>query len=122
MEITGVDFVAVMTQDYEKAKEFYSGVLELPFLKPWGNMPAGEFQAGNLTLALMQADAFGREFRPSPTAIAFQVDDVAARREELESKGVSFKTDIIDSGVCHQCYFSDPDGNALGLHHRYADA
>ena len=122
MEITGVDFVAVMTQDYEKAKDFYEEVLGLPFLKQWGSMPAGEFQAGNLTVALLQADAFGREFRPSPTAIAFQVDDVAACREELESQGVSFHTDIIDSGVCHQAYFSDPDGNALGIHHRYADA
>ena len=28
--------------------------------------------------------------------------------------------DIIDSGVCHQAFFSDPDGNTLNLHHRYA--
>jgi hypothetical protein len=23
-------------------------------------------------------------------------------------------------GVCHMAFFSDPDGNALMLHHRYA--
>ena len=28
--------------------------------------------------------------------------------------------DTIDSGVCHMAPFSDPDGNALMLHHRYA--
>jgi hypothetical protein len=26
----------------------------------------------------------------------------------------------MDSGVCYQAYFADPDGNALILHHRYA--
>ena len=41
-------------------------------------------------------------------------------RRELEAKGVQFHTDIIDSGVCHQALFSDPDGNSLDLHHRYA--
>jgi hypothetical protein len=26
----------------------------------------------------------------------------------------------VDSGVCHQAIFEDPDGNVLDLHHRYA--
>ena len=26
----------------------------------------------------------------------------------------------IDSGVCLQAHFADPDGNTLGIHHRYA--
>jgi hypothetical protein len=25
-----------------------------------------------------------------------------------------------DTGVCHMAFFSDPDGNDLMLHHRYA--
>jgi len=37
----------------------------------------------------------------------------------VEGKGVTFVTDKIDSGVCHQAYFLDPDGNSLGIHHRY---
>ena len=28
--------------------------------------------------------------------------------------------DTIDSGVCHQAIFEDPDGNMLDLHNRYA--
>jgi hypothetical protein len=31
-----------------------------------------------------------------------------------------FKGDILDSGVCHQAFFEDPDGNTLAIHHRYA--
>ena len=46
--------------------------------------------------------------------------DVAAARKELEGKGITFRGDIIDSGVCHQAHFADPDGNPLILHHRYA--
>jgi catechol 2,3-dioxygenase-like lactoylglutathione lyase family enzyme len=118
--VTGVDFVALPTADYEAAAAFYGDVLGLPFLKRWGQMPAGEFQAGNLTLALMQTDAFGFEFRPNSGPIALQVDDVAAARADLEERGVTFARETMDSGVCHQAFFSDPDGNPLILHHRYA--
>jgi predicted enzyme related to lactoylglutathione lyase len=118
--VTGVDFVAVPTKDYDAAVEFYGTVLGLPFRKRWGDMPGGEFQAGNLTVAVMEPEAFGQEFHRHSLPIAFQVDDVAASRSELESKGVTFQGEIIDSGVCHQTFFSDPDGNTLGLHHRYA--
>jgi hypothetical protein len=45
---------------------------------------------------------------------------VAAARAELEARGVEFRVDTIDSGVCHMAPFADPDGNALMLHHRYA--
>jgi catechol 2,3-dioxygenase-like lactoylglutathione lyase family enzyme len=122
MEITGVDFVTVPTTDYERAAAFYGKTLGLPFVKRWGSMPAGEFQAGPLTLALMQSDAFGQEFRRTTTAVALQVADVAAARAELEAAGVAFHGDVLDSGVCHQAFFADPDGNPLILHHRYAAA
>ena len=118
--VTGVDFIAVPTRDFDKADEFYGDVLGLERSKRWGNMPAGEFETGNLTIALMQSDAFGIEFQPHSHPIALQVDDVEAARAELESKGVSFQADTIDSGVCHMAPFSDPDGNTLMFHHRYA--
>ena len=118
--VTGVDFVAIPTQDYEKAAAFYGETLGLPFRKRWGKMPAGEFQAGDQTLALMQTEAFGQEFRRNGAPLALQVPDVEAARSELEAAGVSFVADTIDSGVCHQAIFLDPDGNTLILHHRYA--
>jgi catechol 2,3-dioxygenase-like lactoylglutathione lyase family enzyme len=118
--VTGTDFVTVPTQDFAAAEAFYGGVLGLPLSTRWGDMPAGEFETGTLTLAVMQSDAFGQEFRRSGSAIALRVDDVAAARERLEAQGVRFHGDIIDSGVCHQAYFADPDGNPLVLHHRYA--
>ncbi len=118
--ITGVDFVAVPAKDFEASVHFYGTVLGLPEVKRYGRMPGAEFQAGNLTLAIMEPTAFGQEFRPHGMPIALQVDDVAGAREQLEARGVRFSGEIIDSGVCHQAIFSDPAGNTLDLHHRYA--
>ncbi len=120
MNITGVDFIALPTRDFEAAEKFYGDVLGLERSKQWGDMPAREFETGSLTIALMQSDAFGIDFAPHSHPVALQVDDVAAAREELESKGVTFGADTIDSGVCHMAHFPDPDGNVLMLHHRYA--
>jgi hypothetical protein len=33
---------------------------------------------------------------------------------------VQFQGETFDTGVCHMAFFSDPDGNALMLHRRYA--
>ena len=117
---TGVDFVSVPVQDIDRAVDFYGGVLGLPERKRWGSMPGVEFQAGNLTLALMVPEAFGQTFSPNSLPIAFQVDDVDAVRAALQEQGIEFRGEIIDSGVCHQSFFADPDGNPLNLHHRYA--
>ena len=120
LSVTGVDFICVPTQDYDKAAAFYGETLGLPFSKRWGNLPAGEFETGTLTIAVMQSDAFGLTFHPHGHPIALHVDDVHEARAALEERGVEFVPDTIDSGVCHMAYFSDPDGNQLMLHHRYA--
>jgi catechol 2,3-dioxygenase-like lactoylglutathione lyase family enzyme len=120
MNITGVDFITVPTQDFDKAQEFYGDVLGLEKSKQWGDMPGREYETGSLTIAVMQSDAFGQQFAPHTHPIALHVDDVEAARAELESKGVEFRADTMDSGVCHMAFFADPDGNQLMLHNRYA--
>jgi catechol 2,3-dioxygenase-like lactoylglutathione lyase family enzyme len=118
--ITGTDFITVSTKDFEAAIAFYGEVLGLPLSKRWGDMPAAEFETGNLTIAVMQSDAFGLEFRANNHPIELRVEDFEAAREELQSRGIEFKGETLDSGVCHQAFFQDPDGNALAIHHRYA--
>src|ERR671915_1990544 len=116
MNVTGVDFITVPTKNFEEADRFYGEVLGLERSKQWGSMPAREFESGNLTIAVMQSDAFGQEFAPHTHPIALHVGDVEAARAELESRGVSFLADTMDSGVCHMAHFRHPDGNALMLH------
>jgi predicted enzyme related to lactoylglutathione lyase len=118
--LNGVDFIAFPTKDWEAARKFYGETLGLPFGKQWGEMPAGEFETGTVTIALMQVDAFNIDFSPNTTPLEFHVDDFEAAKAELESRGVEFVTDVIDSGVCKQAIFTDPDGNSLAIHHRYA--
>ncbi|HEU4462395.1 MAG TPA: DUF1775 domain-containing protein, partial [Solirubrobacterales bacterium] len=118
--ISGTDFITVATEDYERAARFYGETLGLEFSKRWESMPAGEFETGNLTIAVMQSDAFGLEFRANNHPIEFHVDDFEAAKAELESRGVEFEGETLDSGVCFQAFFADPDGNALAIHHRYA--
>jgi len=119
MNVTGVDFAIVQTQDFDRAVDFYENTLGLERSIQYGSHPGMEFETGNLTLAVLEIEKFGQPFSVSKSAIMLRVDDVPAARAELESKGVPFHGDIIDSGVCHQAFFSDPDGNSLGLHHRY---
>jgi catechol 2,3-dioxygenase-like lactoylglutathione lyase family enzyme len=118
--ITGTDFITVATKDFDGAIDFYGGVLGLPESKRWGQMPGVEFETGNLTIAVMQSDAFGLEFRANNHPIEFHVEDFHAAQDELKSRGVEFKGETIDSGVCYQAFFEDPDGNTLAIHHRYA--
>jgi catechol 2,3-dioxygenase-like lactoylglutathione lyase family enzyme len=115
-----VDFIAVPTLDRERAAQFYGETLGLR-RNPNSSDPWIEFEAGNVTIALLPHEFTGRtEFVPSSAPIALRVDDVDEARRKLEAAGVEFNMDTIDSGVCHQAFFRDPDGNALILHRRYA--
>jgi predicted enzyme related to lactoylglutathione lyase len=79
-----------------------------------------EFETGTLTLSVADVEGIGREHRPNANPVALRVDDVAATRARLEAAGIRFQGETLDSGVCHMAFFSDPDGNQLMLHHRYA--
>ena len=120
MNITKTDFVFLPITSWQKAEDFYSGVLGLECSKRYDNDLGGEFETGSLTIQVVDMSKLGREVPPSTGAIALHVEDVEGARAELESKGVEFHEETLDSGVCYQAYFADPDGNALILHHRYA--
>jgi predicted enzyme related to lactoylglutathione lyase len=117
--VSGVDFVSLPTHDLAAAVEFFGTTLGLPCSVHRPERNFAEFETGNLTLGVMDAEAMGLPHNVSTTAIALHVDDVAAARSTLEARGVVFQGDTFDTGVCHMAFFADPDGNALMLHHRY---
>lgn len=120
MAVTGTDFVTLPTQDFERARSFYRDTLGLEEGKQWGDMPAIEFETGNLTIAVMDPTAFGMPFETAGgSSVVLQVDDFDAAKSEMEAAGVEFVTERIDSPVCYQAYFKDPDGNVLGIHRRF---
>jgi catechol 2,3-dioxygenase-like lactoylglutathione lyase family enzyme len=113
------DYVSVPVRDLERSTKFYGETLGLEQIGH-GRWP--EFQLGeNVSLYLVDPTNIGREFEgPHTSSIALRVRDVEQARADLEAKGVQFTADTFDTGVCHMALFTDPDGNRLMLHRRYA--
>jgi predicted enzyme related to lactoylglutathione lyase len=118
--ITGVDFIGLPTRDLDAAVRFYGETLGLPRSAYRPDRHHAEFETGNLTINVMNAERMGLQHVVNSNPIALHVGDVGAARSDLEERGVKFGMDTIDTGVCHMAFFNDPDGNALMLHHRYA--
>ena len=118
--ISGVDFVGLPTRDIEAAATFYGETLGLERSVYFPDRGFSEYETGNLTLSVWDPSKMGIEHKVSPNPVALHVDDVGEARARLEAAGVAFRGDTLDTGVCHMAFFSDPDGNALMLHHRYA--
>jgi len=118
IDVQGVDFIRVPVTDIEEAKRFYGEVLGLPD-GPTQHEDWVEYQAGNVTLAVMTPETHDDSFAPlPPSTIALGVPDVAAAKTELEGKGVEVG-EMYDNGICRGAGVSDPAGNRILLHHRY---
>jgi catechol 2,3-dioxygenase-like lactoylglutathione lyase family enzyme len=118
LEIQGVDYIRIPATDIDEARRFYGDVLGLP-AGPTQHEDWVEYQAGNVTLAVMTPVSHGDEFAPlTPGSFALGVPDVAAAKAQLESVGVDV-AEVWDSGVCKGAGFADPAGNRILLHHRY---
>jgi catechol 2,3-dioxygenase-like lactoylglutathione lyase family enzyme len=119
LEVTGVDYVRVPVDDIEAARRFYGEVLGLP-PGPTAHEDWVEYQAGDVTLAVMTPESHDYEFSQlPPSTIALGVPDVAEAKAQLEAAGVEVD-EMWDSGVCNGAGVSDPAGNRILLHHRYA--
>jgi predicted enzyme related to lactoylglutathione lyase len=118
--VRGVDFVGIPTHDVPAAAVFYGETLGLPRSVYIPERHFSEFETGNLTLSVYDPEKMGMQHERNPNPIGLHVDDVAEARARLEERGVQFHGDVLDTGVCHMAFFTDPDGNALMLHHRYA--
>jgi predicted enzyme related to lactoylglutathione lyase len=119
IEVTRIDYVRVPVDDIEAAKHFYGEVLGLERNTKLAHEDWIEYEASNVTLAVMTPESHDYEFTPlPPSTIALGVPDVAEAKAKLEAAGVQVN-EMWDSGVCHGAGFSDPAGNRILLHHRY---
>ena len=114
-----VDYIRVPVTDIAAANKFYG---ELLGLRRSPNSPADdwvEYEAGNVTLAVMTPHTHDYEFSAlPPSTIALRVADVAAAKAKLEEAGLEV-ADMWDSGACNGAGVSDPSGNRILLHRRY---
>jgi catechol 2,3-dioxygenase-like lactoylglutathione lyase family enzyme len=115
-----VDYIRVPVKDMQEARRFYG---ELLGLRENPNSPDEdwiEYEAGNVTLAVMTPHTHEYDFSPLPPgALALRVADVADAKAKLEAAGVEVN-DMWDSGKCQGAGLRDPSGNPILLHRRYA--
>jgi catechol 2,3-dioxygenase-like lactoylglutathione lyase family enzyme len=115
--IQDLDFVGVPSQDAERARRFYRDVLGM---RPDDHAEYEQWSGGTC-FVVWEPERVGMKFvAQTGNPLPLRVEDVHAARAELESKGVTFFGDTLDTGVCHMAIFADPDGNQLMLHRRYA--
>ena len=115
-----VDFIAVPVEDRDRAAQFYEETLGLR-KNPNSTDTWIEFEAGNVTLALVDPASAGQPFTPLPFgSIVIRVPDVEAAKAKLQEAGVETVGEMWDSGVCNGAVFKDSEGNGFAVHHRYA--
>lgn len=136
--------VGITVKDLEASVRFYHDVLGLQFSNepsPWFDAPelgpavgvpgAGLRQVsltlGDSTLELLEYKSPPSDTeKPLPSNnigashVAFLVEDIHAKKAELEAKGIEFYSDVnvVDEGVLagwRWVYFEDPDGYPLEL-------
>jgi len=136
--------VGITVKDLDASLRFYHDVLGLQFSNepsPWFDAPElgpavgvpgaalrqVSLLLGDTTLELLEYKSPPSE-TPEPlksnnvgaSHVAFLVEDIDAKKAELEAKGISFYSDVnvVDEGVLagwRWVYFEDPDGYPLEL-------
>jgi catechol 2,3-dioxygenase-like lactoylglutathione lyase family enzyme len=119
--ITATMVVATIpVTDLDRAKQFYGDTLGLALL--WENPVSARYRCGELS----ELSVFKRPGLDTVHTLAhFEVGDIEAAVAELEAKGVGFLDyddgplattgHIAQLGPARAAWFTDPDGNTLGL-------
>jgi catechol 2,3-dioxygenase-like lactoylglutathione lyase family enzyme len=142
--VKGLHHVGITVKDLDTSIRFYHGVLGLEFSNepsPWFDGPElgpavgvpgaalrqVSLLLGDTTLELLEySDPPSETHAPllsnniGASHVAFLVDDIHAKKAELEAKGITFYSDVnvVDEGVLagwRWVYFEDPDGYPLEL-------
>jgi catechol 2,3-dioxygenase-like lactoylglutathione lyase family enzyme len=140
----GLHHVGITVRDLDASIRFYHDVLGLQFSNepsPWFDgpdlgpavgVPGAALRQVSLMLGDTTLELLEYKDPPSETAkpllsnnigashVAFVVDDIHAKKAELEDKGISFYSEVntVDEGVLagwRWVYFEDPDGYPLEL-------
>jgi len=141
----GLPHVGITVKDLDASIRFYHDVLGLEFSNepsPWfegeelgravgipgsAGLRQVSLLLGDTTLELLEYNHPRSETTKPLTSnnrgashVAFLVEDIEAKKAELESKGIEFfsQVNVVDDGVLagwRWVYFSDPDGYPLEL-------
>lgn len=122
ISVTAIAFTGYPVTDIARARAFYEQVLGLKssavFEHEGRHWIEYDIGAGTLAISNMALE----KWKPSPDgpSAALEVADFAAAIETLRAAKVKFYLEPMDSSACRMAVVSDPDGNSLCIHHRYA--
>ena len=128
MNIRSIHHIAILTDDYEKSKRFYTEVLGFEVIRETYRAGRRSYKldlaiAGHYQIELFSFPDF-RERGSYPEAkglrhLAFAVDDVDAAAAELIRKGVLVEPVRVDELTGKRfVFFNDPNGQPLELYER----
>jgi len=126
MKIKAIHHIAILTDDYEKSKEFYTGVLGFTILAETYREERRSYKLdlainGNYQIELFSFPEF-KERQSFPEAkglrhLAFAVDDIEEAVNELILKKVNLQGIRTDELTNKRfCFFYDPNGQPLELY------
>jgi len=126
MKIKAIHHIAILTDDYQKSKEFYTGVLGFTILAETYREERRSYKLdlainGNYQIELFSFPEF-KERQSFPEAkglrhLAFAVDDIEEAVNELILKKVNLQGIRTDELTNKRfCFFYDPNGQPLELY------
>jgi glyoxylase I family protein len=128
MNIRSIHHIAILTDDYEKSKRFYTEVLGFEVIRETYRAERRSYKLDLAIAGLYQIELFSfpdfRERGSYPEAkglrhLAFAVDNVDEAAEALRAKGVEVEPVRIDELTQKRfVFFTDPNGQPLELYER----
>ena len=124
MAVTGIAFTGYAVADLDRAIAFYRDVLGVPFGFRFGDVYAEFVTPDHAAFGLIKLrddvramPEFAMNVGEPGTGrgLAFEVDDIAATRDELAAKGFATPS-VLETRVCWMTTIDDPDGNRIIVH------
>jgi glyoxylase I family protein len=119
LKINKVHHIAIIASDYQKSKHFYTEILDLQIVREVYREARDSYK---LDLAIGENYVIELFSFPNPPArpsrpescglrhLAFEVEDVAAAKQNLEAKGIEVEGIRIDEFTGKKfTFFADPD-------------
>lgn len=125
MQLDQIHHVAIITSDYQAAKEFYVNKLELPLVREVYRPERRDYiltlQVGDVEIELfVEENPPARVTKPEARGLrhlAFHVDNVETAAAWLRDKGIETEPIRVDPYTNRRMtFFRDPDGLPLELH------
>ena len=128
LKLNRIHHIAIICSDYEKSKHFYTEVLGLKVLREVYREARRSYKLDLQVGDHYQIELFSfpepaaRPSRPEAAGLrhlAFEVDDVAQAKQEIEKHGVVVEDIRVDEFTGKRfTFFADPDGLPVELYEK----